>query len=180
MRIAIAGTHYSGKTTLAGRLAEVSPGYVVVDEPYHSMVEDGFEFEEPPSVEEFFAQLQVSHAAIAESSERTLFDRSPLDFLAYALCVSAGSVDLEDWTDHCAEALVGLDAIIFCPIEEPDRIAAPSEADRRLRRRVDKKLQRLVLDDDLGLLTDIRVLEVRGTLEQRVAQSRTLLDDGGS
>jgi AAA domain len=51
MRIAISGSHRTGKSTLIAALAESLSKYTTVDEPYHLMEEDGYEFSHPPSVE---------------------------------------------------------------------------------------------------------------------------------
>jgi hypothetical protein len=61
-----------------------------------------------------------------------------------------------------------LDLVVLVSIETPDRIAVPSHEDRRLRRRVDDRLQTLLLDDPHGLGAE--VLEVAGPLDHRVAQ----------
>lgn len=37
-----------------------------------------------------------------------------------------------------------------------------------LRKAIDQKLQELLLDDSLGILQNIEVLEVAGTLEKRI------------
>ena len=46
----------------------------------------------------------------------------------------------------------------------------PEHEDRRLRRRVDERVQRLVLDDPFGF--EAEVLEVAGSLDDRIRQVR--------
>jgi hypothetical protein len=58
-----------------------------------------------------------------------------------------------------------LDLVVFVPIETPDRIAVAEEEDLRLRRRVDRVLQQLLLDDELE--ADTEVLIVTGSPEAR-------------
>jgi nicotinamide riboside kinase len=41
MRIAISGSHRTGKSTLVSELSALLPTYATVDEPYHLMEEDG-------------------------------------------------------------------------------------------------------------------------------------------
>ena len=53
MRIAVSGAHRTGKTTLIEELSRALPTYTVVDEPYHLLEEEGYEFEALPSVEDF-------------------------------------------------------------------------------------------------------------------------------
>lgn len=173
MRVAIAGTHRTGKSTLLQALEAELAGYTFVDEPYQQMVEDGFDFEEPPTVDEFFEQLRVSTALVTDSAPQTIFDRSPLDFLAYAQCVDRDdAVDLDVWLDLCREGVAALDAIILCTIEAPDRIAVAEH--RKLRRRVDEALQAIILDDRFELLAGVTVVEVSGSVAERVKQALPL------
>jgi hypothetical protein len=170
MRIAIAGTHYSGKTTLAETLAKALKGYDLVEEPYHQLVDEGHEFSEIPDLADFSLQLDTCLSSIRESSPNSLFDRSPLDFLAYARCVDKGSLDEDDWIPRIEEALGHLDFLIFCPIEEPDRIKVPRSEDPRLRAGVHHELESLVTNDELRLLGEVQVLEVYGSTDERLKQ----------
>ena len=171
MRIAISGTHFSGKSTLIASLLEQLPDYTAVDEPYFLLEEDGYEFSNPPSLEDFEQQLKRSVAVIKESRSNTIFDRCPLDCLAYALAIAEissleESIDTEEWIQMMEEAIKLLDLIVFVPIEK--RIPVPASEDLKLRSKVDEKLQEMLLDDSLGILDKIEVLEVAGNLEQRV------------
>ncbi len=169
LRIAIAGTHSTGKSTLAEELQSKLKDYELFEEPYHRMVEEGYDFPEVPTVEDFFEQLKVWHSSIKESRGDTIFDRSPLDFLAYALSLRPReSFDKQEWIELCEEALADVDAIILCPVEDPDRIGAVSREGRKLRARVDQILKEFLLDDTLGLLSHLVVIEVTGSIDQRV------------
>jgi len=48
------------------------PGYAFVPEPYHLIEEDGYEFADPPSPEDFEAQLERSMIALEEARVRAL------------------------------------------------------------------------------------------------------------
>jgi predicted ATPase len=97
MRIAFSGTHRAGKSTLLEAVAAQVPGYRVVDEPYHQLEEEGYELADPPSVEDFTQQLRFSIVSIVEGSADVLFDRCPLDFVAYLQAIDdlegAGTLD---------------------------------------------------------------------------------------
>ncbi len=58
MRVAFCGTHGVGKSTLLERVAEARPRYDTVDEPYQLLEEEGHEHADPPSLEDFEAQLE--------------------------------------------------------------------------------------------------------------------------
>ena len=85
MRVGISGTHGTGKTTLAQALCVRLPGHVVADEPYHLLEEEGHEFGFPPSLEDYRALLARSVQSLTSPPllPRVIFDRTPLDYLAY-------------------------------------------------------------------------------------------------
>ncbi|HEX3475745.1 MAG TPA: AAA family ATPase [Kofleriaceae bacterium] len=167
MRVAFAGTHRTGKTTLLEAVHARLPGYQHVEEPYRWLEDEGHEFSDPPSAEDFERQLRRSIDSIAESGARTLFDRCPLDLVAYLQAIDEDFA-VDDWIDDLRAGMAVLDLVVLLSIETPDRIALPSHEDRRLRRRVDGLLQTLLLDDPCGFGTE--VLEVAGTLDHRVTQ----------
>jgi predicted ATPase len=168
MRVAISGSHRTGKSTLLAELAERLPGYTTVDEPYHLLEEDGHELAHPPSVEDFEAQLERSIAELRDADDDTLFDRCPVDMLAYiAVHDDAEGFDLEAWLPAVRDAVATLDLVVFVPIEVRDRIAlSASDDDADTRSAVDEKLREILLED--GYELGLHVVEVRGELERRV------------
>ncbi len=167
MRVAFSGAHRTGKTTLVEAIANLVAGYHVVDEPYRVLEEAGYDFADPPSVEDFEQQLRTSIALLADARTDVLFDRCPLDLVGYLQALD-DDFELDDWLDDLRDAMARLDLVVVVPIETPDRIAVPDHEDRRLRRRVDERLQRLALDDPFGF--EVATLEVSGSLAERVEQ----------
>jgi hypothetical protein len=168
MRIAVSGTHHAGKSTLIDDLSDLLPGYDTVDEPYRLLEEEGYEFAEVPSLEDFENQLTRSLEALEEHQGDVLFDRCPLDLLGYILTVDdADAFDLDQWLPDIREALASLDLIVFVPVEAEDRIALPATADDDFRLQVDETLKELVLENPHDF--DVEVLEVTGTRKERVA-----------
>ena len=164
MRIAISGTHFSGKSTLIAALLKQFPNFTSVEEPYILLEELGYEFSNPPSLDDFEHQLELSVKLILGSKNNTLFDRCPIDCLAYALAL--GEVDLESWTQKMEKAIQKLDLIVYLALE--DRIPILASEDLELRETVDETLQDLLLSDSLGILKDVEILEVTGSLENRM------------
>ncbi|SEP96749.1 AAA domain-containing protein [Devosia sp. YR412] len=180
MRIAVTGTHGVGKTTFIDDFTAAYPGYYSVAEPYW-LLEQGVPFSDGATIPDLEKQLVESCKLILgyPAGGDVIFDRCPLDFLAYLEVVSTsegfewlpGGRDLA----KIGEALATLDAVIFVPLTAPDEIAVQIEHPR-LRRQVDRRLKTILRDDDLGLLHDgPRIIEVIGTRAQRVAAAGTFL-----
>jgi hypothetical protein len=174
MRIAVTGTHGSGKTTLVEDFVAANPHYEHMPEPYWLLVQQGVVFADGPSVADLEEQLKQSCALILGSSEPdVIFDRCPLDFIAYLEVVSA--TEGFEWVPdgkllpRIERALATLDLVVFVPLTHPDEIKVPIEYPK-LRTRVDARLKTMLREDDLGLLEQgLRVVEVNGSREERVA-----------
>jgi len=169
MRIAFSGTHRTGKTTLVAALAELLPAHGVVDEPYHQLEEEGHEFAEMPSLEDFELQLERSIDCLVNSAGNQLFDRCPMDLLAYLLTHrDADGFEVDDWLPRVEEAMQRLDLVVFVPVEDPDRVSVPPE-ERQLRRRIDETLRSILVEDrwELG----VEVIEVTGPVAARARQA---------
>jgi len=181
MRIAISGTHLSGKSTLVEALSEALPQYTIVEEPYYLLQEEGYEFAELPTIEDFELQLERSIENLDEGAPDVIFDRCPADILGYLLVhTDVDAFDLDAWLPRIRTAMGTLDLIVFLPIEVPDRIVLPLSQDAAYRQRVDEKLKEIFLDNSFGF--DADVLEVTGNPRTRVdrtlAYIRNTLDSG--
>jgi hypothetical protein len=169
MRIAVSGAHCTGKTTLIHELHGVLPTYNSTIEPYRQLEEEGHVFAEMPGIEDFELQLERSIASILESDNDCLFDRCPLDLVAYLITHDeAHAFELNDWLPMVHDAMQRLDLIVFVPIEDPDRIDVSSEEHPRLRKLVDEELRSLVLQDQWSL--GVPTLEVAGAPGDRAQQ----------
>ena len=182
MRIVVSGTHFSGKTTLINAISTKLRDYEIVEEPYAVLEESGYDFSDPPSIEDFKQQLKCSTELIMNSPKKAIFDRSPIDFLAYALVKAEedhDQCDMESWQTKIETAISEIDILVFLPIEYPDAIQLPKSEDQKLRSLVDEKLKELILDDSLGFLKDTDVLEVSGSLQNRINLILKFLENYG-
>ncbi|SMF17927.1 AAA family ATPase [Pseudobacteriovorax antillogorgiicola] len=168
MRIAISGSFCVGKTSLVESLSTALKGYETFSEPYHLMEEDGHSFSHPPTVDEYEDQLNYLNSLISSSPSLSIFDRSPLDFLAFAKA-QGEDIDPSHWQELITEEIDALDYIFYIPIEQPDRIEVPDEENLEFRGQVDEILHELFNDSD-ELLGSARVVEISGDISQRVAQ----------
>ena len=83
MRIAFTGSHRVGKTTLAEEIAKSLPNYEFKTEPYLQLEEEGYEFSEIPTIDDYIEQFNFSIEQISDSKKDVIFDRCPVDLLAY-------------------------------------------------------------------------------------------------
>jgi hypothetical protein len=168
MRVGISGTHGTGKTTLAQALCAHLPGHVTADEPYYLLEEEGYEFAFPPSLEDYRALLarSVQNLGSPLLLPGVIFDRTPLDYLAY---MAATGADLSDEADGATlrPALASLDLLVITPITPETERVLPGAELPRLRAQMNDALLELVYDDPLNAWSDIPVLELSGPLDAR-------------
>lgn len=172
MRIAVTGTHGSGKSTLIEDFLESHPGYEHVQEPYWELAQQGVVFADGPTVADLSEQLEQSVKLIlGTSGSDVIFDRCPIDFIAYLEVLS--DREGEDWTptgrqlSQAERALASLDLLVFLPLSSPDEIQTRIEFPA-LRRGVDVRLKRILREDDLGLVAGgPRLAELFGSRNER-------------
>jgi hypothetical protein len=175
MRIAVSGAHRTGKTTLIHELSRALPTYVTVDEPYYLLEEEGHDFAEMPSLEDFELQLERSIESIADGEADCLFDRCPFDMLAYLIThEDSDGFHIDHWLPRARRALQRLDLIVFVPVEEPDRVIVSASDQRALRRRVDEELRDIVLEDRWSF--EVEAIEVTGAPRERARQVLAYLE----
>jgi hypothetical protein len=171
MRIAISGSHATGKSTLIGELALRLDDYAVFDEPFYLLENEGHAFEHPPSSDDFELLFARSVSLCHEQQAgNVLFDRSPADYLAYRAALDPDT-SLTSWHAGAAQALATLDLVVLVPIEPLDRIHAPEAP--KLRRRVDRLLTEMFVEGAWGF--DVPTITVHGTPAARAEQVLTHL-----
>ena len=129
------------------------------------MVEDfGEEFSDEPEVEDFRRQLEFNIDRLQQHApgENIIYERCPIDFLAYVDALEAGSVQALLGT--VSKAMQNLDLIVYLPL---DRDQVLESEYPKLQKTVDRRLNTMLLDDELGIIST-RVVEARGSTEQRL------------
>lgn len=178
MRIAISGTHCCGKSTLIEAFRLRHRDYVHEPEAYEALQEVyGEVFADEPTADDFYRQLEYQVGRLRQYGvgDRVIFERSPVDYLAYLLAL--GDLDrdtadarLAERALEVAQGSIGLlDAIVFLPAGDNDGVV-PDAEDPQLRRTVNERLEEILLDDDSHLFTDERpvVVEAWGTTAERL------------
>jgi len=183
MRVAVSGTHCSGKSTLIDAFLSAHVRYLFEPEPYEVLSDlygEGFGAE--PSAEDFFRQLQYQVERLHRygDGDRVIFERSPIDFVAYLLALDDLGRDTADAAltgqsiATARNAVALLDLIVYVPAND---VAAPEDEDLELRSAVDARLERILFDDELGLFTSDRptILELAGSTAQRLQRLEAAL-----
>ena len=169
MRIGISGTHGTGKTTLAEALSAHLPGHITAAEPYYLLEEEGYEFDFPPSPDDYRALLARSLRCLSDPPRLPgiVFDRTPLDYLAYLVAIG---VDAEQGADAPAlrSALGSLDLLVLAVITPESEQTLPIPDMPALRARMNDALLDLVYADPLDAWGEVPLLELDGPLENRL------------
>jgi len=187
MRVAVSGTHCCGKSTLIDRFLITHTDFAHEPEPYTVLEElHGEIFAAEPSADDFYRQLEFNIARLRSynAGEMVIYERSPIDFLAYMLALDDLGRDKEaGWLAERSFGMVKnaielLDLIVFLPLNDMDSNVMPDSEDEELRNAVDDRLVALLFDDDLNLFASRRpvVLEVRGSTEQRLLKIEAALE----
>lgn len=171
MKIGISGTHGVGKSTLAEELCRSLSGYVVADEPYEVMSELGHEFAFPPSTDDLLTLTEYAARSLADTAQppRVIFDRTPLDYLAYLVALGA---DLATFAGIAAlhAAFASLDVLVVIPITAAADRLLPAPALPALRRAMNEVLLTILYDDPFEAWSDIPIVELDAPLDRRLTQ----------
>ena len=167
MRIAVSGTHCTGKSTLIDEFLKAHPEFAHEPEPYTVMVEDlGEEFAAEPCVEDFYRQLEFNIDRLQQHArgERVIYERCPLDFLAYIDALDPKSA--EALLDPVSDAMRNLDLIVYLPLTDT---ALDSEYPK-LQKAVDRRLSAIFRDDKFNILSSCNaaIIEAIGSTAQRL------------
>jgi len=179
VRIAVSGTHGSGKSTLIEDFVAAHRDYVHEPEPYEWLQDVyGEGVAEEPDVDDFYRQLELSVDRLREygPGARVIIERSPLDFLAYVLALTdlgrAGRdcSAIASAVERVAAGMANVDLLVLLPLNEADRIEVPESEDLELREVMNDRLLDLVAADPYSLLASgrPRIVEIAGTRQQRL------------
>jgi hypothetical protein len=142
---------------------------VVADEPYYLLEEEGHEFGFPPSLEDYQALLARSVRSLSSPlPSGVIYDRTPLDYLAYIAATGAAPSDEAD-AAALQPAFARLDLLVITLITPETEQVLPAAEMPGLRSRMNDALLELVHDDPLNAWEDIPVLELDGPLDGRLS-----------
>jgi len=182
MRIAVSGTHCSGKSTLVEEFLLQHHSYEHEPEAYEALHELSDAFPEP-TAESFFAQLayHVNRLHLYRQGDRVIFERSPFDYVAYLAAFSslkrssADSYLAKQSVSIARDAVRLLDMIVFLPGSEIDAVS--DDEDPTLRDAVDTILEDYLINDALGVLgaSGPYVVQLTGSINARLRTVELLM-----
>ncbi|HMS34174.1 MAG TPA: AAA family ATPase [Ignavibacteria bacterium] len=162
MKIAVTGAHRVGKTTLIEKLQKSLPEYVCKAEAYYELEETGFVFSEMPVYEDYIILLEHSIEQITTKENNILFDRCPVDYLAYIQAsIDSENINIQSLYQRVKDVMKEIDLLVFVPVEEPDLIGCPESDLPELRIKVNEILNEWVQDFNSN------VLKVTGSMSAR-------------
>lgn len=182
MRIAVSGTHFMGKSTLIEDFIKAHPEYSSEAEPYYKLEE------EPslePSLDSLVAQLDYSIAELNQyaNAPNIIFDRCPVDFIAYAMCIAdqdaidIHDTELSDRFSEIKQVLNHIDLIIFLPLKKENFIEY-TEENPGYRKRADKNFKKLYRDEVCDIFPRYghpRIIEISGDRLTRIKKIKAYL-----
>jgi hypothetical protein len=178
MLIAVSGSHGTGKSTLIAAFLERRPEYAHEPEAFEALGDEvDLEGDEPTADG---LRLLLDHTAAAIEAHgpgaSVIFERSPVDYLAYAVASSwpreTRAAFLEEALPIVRRSLRGLDLIAFLPVSARGPSTWRGESPR-FRKRVDRALERALLDDEHDLFGEAgatRTVALPPDLDSRVAE----------
>jgi hypothetical protein len=181
MRIAVSGTHCSGKSTLVEEFLLQHNSYKHEPEAFEALQSDDA-FPEP-TAESFFAQLEyhINRLRLYRQGDRVIFERSPFDYVAYLAAFSslrrssADSYLAKQSFSIAHDSFRLLDIIVFLPGSEIDAVSA--DEDPALRDAVDTILEDYLINDALGVLgaSGPHVVQLTGSINARLRTLELLM-----
>jgi hypothetical protein len=162
----VSGTHGVGKTSLVEDLGGRLGDHRVVPEPFYELEEEGYRFSSPPSAADYRAQLKRSLLLLGRPDQNLIFDRTPLDYLAY-LAVLGSELRREVDAATLRSAFTSLDLLVVLPLTPETERVLPRADLLHLRTKVNATLLDLLDDDPWDAWRRVPVVELTVPLPQR-------------
>jgi len=189
MRIAISGSHSLGKSTVVNDWATLHGDYIREEEPYRALGLHGpYEILFGDASTRLHNGLQLYYCIsrvqrYASSREKVIFDRAPIDYLAYSqYTADQGTTDInnafvESMVPAIRESLDRLDLLAFVPSSEAWPVAMEDDGirpvDHAYRDDVDAIFKQIYREDRFNVLPQQNgplLIELVGSQQERLQQ----------
>jgi hypothetical protein len=194
MRIAVSGSHSLGKSTVVNDWVSTYPAYFREEEPYRALSLNGpyqINFREESTKLQNGIQLYYNISRIhryAESGSKVIFDRAPIDYIAYSqYTANHGKSDIdqefiESMIPAIKESLDHLDIIAFIPKSDEWPVEIEEDGirpiDHSYRDEVDtifKEIYRNNRYDLMPINNRPTIIELHGPAEWRIEQLNNVI-----
>ena len=194
MRIAISGSHSLGKSTVVRDWAAAHPSFHREEEPYRALGLHGpYEilFREASTRLHNGIQMYYNISRIhryASPSDHVIFDRAPIDYLAYSqYTANQRSTDIDDeyvasMIPAVRESLDHLDILAFVPKSEAWPVAMEDDGirpvDHAYRDEVDAIFKQIYREGRFNVMPEQQaplLIELVGPAEQRLEQLQSAI-----
>ena len=193
MRIAVSGSHSLGKSTFVKDWIRAHPSYKREEEPYRSLAAQGYDIRFRQESNRLHNGIQLFYSisrvnAYSDSSFNVIFDRSPVDYIAYSqYTANHGTTDIDDnfvetMVQSVRESLTNIDIIVFVPISEEWPIEMEDDGIRPVdiayRDEVDALFKKIYRDQHFDVMPqDARpaLLELWGSRQERIKRLEAAL-----
>ena len=196
MRIAISGAHSLGKSTIVNDWVAKFPQYQREEEPYRALSLDGpYEilFRDESTKLHNGIQLYYNIGRVnqyARSNSDVIFDRSPVDYIAYSqYTANQNSTDIdsafvESMVPAVKESLEHLDILAFVPKSEQWPVEMEDDGirpvDTNYRDDVDTIFKQIYREGLFDIVSENKapyLIELWGPKHQRIAQLQGAIND---
>ncbi|MBI2785982.1 MAG: AAA family ATPase [Legionella longbeachae] len=192
MRIAVSGTHSVGKSTFVWDFIKAHPEYVREEEPYR-VLRDNYNIKFGKQSTRFCNGLQMYQnisriKQYPNSESKVIFDRSPIDYIAYSLyTANYHQTDLDqNFVDSLItpvkESLEFIDLLIFISINKHHPVEIEDDGirpiDKSYRSEVDEFFKKIYFENQYNLLSvknPPKLFELWGSREERIRKITELL-----
>ncbi len=195
MRIAISGSHSLGKSTVVNDWVAAHPSYRREDEPYRVLGLRGpyeIRFREASTRLHNGLQMYYNIGRLhrySSPADRVIFDRSPVDYLAYSqYTANQNSTDIDadfvlSMVPAVRESLDHLDILAFVPRSDDWPVAMEDDGirpvDEAYRDEVDSLFKEIYRHGRFGVMPERRapqLIELWGPAPQRLEQLQAAID----
>lgn len=185
MRVAVSGSHSVGKSTLIAAFLSRHPQYAHEPEAFELLADDvDLTASGVPTPDGLRSLLEYTVSAVEAHppKARVVFERSPVDYLAYAAASGSAWEPNEEQrflaahTPIVQASMRHLDLVAYLPLTAAG-VGRRRGEDGRFRQEVDAWLRRVLLDDVYELFAEPspRVVELPGTPDRQLAELSRLV-----
>jgi len=192
MRIAVSGSHSVGKSTVVADFKNAHGEYIREEEPYRALCEF-YPIKFGKASTRYCNGIQLYYnisrvLSYQTEAEAVIFDRSPVDYIAYSLyTANYHETDIDDgfvegMIEPVRAVLQNIDLLVYVPISERHPVELEDDGirltDQAYRTEVDdifKRIYREALFDVMPRQNAPTLIEVWGPREQRLEQTRSYL-----